>query len=166
MGERGKGRGRDGWRCWDGRGEAVGEGESKRKEPKGHLSPLYSLFLLLLFLPASPLTMKAGAWVGCQRSAQWPVAPEQHRRATCPSIDRCHSSQNTECLWCWRTTAVLSTALQLATRRQAALVLEFHAAIAVCDSSFMTAAPVTIEKNTPVRRGNPQRNACKLDALH
>lgn len=34
-------------RGWDGRGEAVGEGESKYKETKGHLSPLYSLFLLL-----------------------------------------------------------------------------------------------------------------------
>lgn len=33
-GEKGKGRGEgwmDGWRCWDGRGEAVGEGEFKRK---------------------------------------------------------------------------------------------------------------------------------------
>lgn len=67
----GKGRG-EGWMevlGWDGRGEAMGEGESKHNKPKGHPPP-FSLFLLLLFLPPSPLTMKAGAWIECQRSVQ------------------------------------------------------------------------------------------------
>lgn len=118
--------GRDGWRCWDGRGEAMGEGESKHKELKGHLTPppLFSLFLLLLFLPPLLPNNEAGARMKCQRSVQRPVAPEQHCGATCPSAARCHSSQHTECLWCWRMTAVSTTAVQLPTRRHAAFMLQ------------------------------------------
>lgn len=102
----------------------MGEGESK--ELKGHLPP-HAPLSISSSCSSSP-NNEAGAWLGCQRSVQWPVAPEQHCRATCPSIAHCHSSQNTECLWCWRTTAVSSSVVQLPTRWHAAFMLEFHSA--------------------------------------
>lgn len=44
--------GRDGWRCCDGRGEAVGEGEIQTQgNPRVITPPLNFLIPLLLFLP-------------------------------------------------------------------------------------------------------------------
>lgn len=65
----------------------------------------------MLCPPPPSITMKATARMGCQRSGQWPEAPEQHRSATCLSITFCHGPQNTR-RPCQRTTAVSPTLVQ------------------------------------------------------
>lgn len=148
-----------------------GEGESKHKEPQGHLSPFYSLFLLLLFLPPSPLTMKLGAWMGCQGSTQWPVGPRttlqshvpvntslsqltKHRVPLVLEDNRCvvHSGASRHSLTC-----CVSARLSICHHSSKST--------AVCDLSFMTAASTGIDRNGPEQRGTLTK-ACKLDRLH